>query len=149
MKHREAVSKPIIDKFIDHVKHIPGTGKVGALGFCWGGRYAILATHGGAGGVDAGYACHPAMVGIPADLDPVSKPLSLAFGDQDSLVNQEAVGQFIDVLGKKKDIPHEIRIYEDQIHGFAVRGDENNEKDKKAMDDAFKQGIDWFNKYLS
>ena len=37
-KHREGVSRPIIDGFINTVKMIPRTNKVGALGFCWGGR---------------------------------------------------------------------------------------------------------------
>ena len=35
------------------------------------------------------------------------------------------------------------------MHGFALRSDWSSDKDKKAMDDAEKQGIDWFNKFLS
>merc|ERR1712000_733108 len=54
-----------------------------------------------------------------------------------------------DVMAKKTDLPHELRIYEDQVHGFALRGDWSSEKDKKSMDDAEKQGVDWFNKYLA
>jgi Dienelactone hydrolase family len=57
MKHREAVSEPLISGFINTVRQIPGTNKVGAIGFCWGGRYAILQAHGkredSVGGVDA------------------------------------------------------------------------------------------------
>lgn len=59
------------------------------------------------------------------------------------------MGQIQDVLAKKTDVPHEIRIYEDQVHGFALRSDWSSEKDKKAMDDAERQGIEWFRKYLS
>ena len=33
VKHREGVSKPLIDSFIKAVRAIPGTGKVGAIGF--------------------------------------------------------------------------------------------------------------------
>jgi hypothetical protein len=39
-------------------------------------------------------------------------------------------------------------VTEDQVHGFALRGDWSSEKDKKAMDDAEKQGVEWFKKYL-
>ena len=101
------------------------------------------------GGVDAAFAAHPSLVAIPGDFDPVSKPLSLALGTQDSLLDTKQIGQIQDTLAKKTDVPHEIRLYEDQVHGFALRGDWSSEKDKKAMDEAEKQAIEWFNKYLS
>lgn len=100
-------------------------------------------------GVDAAYACHPSLVAVPGDFDPVVKPLSLAVGDKDSLLDNDTVEKIQDLMGKKADVPHERRIYEDQIHGFALRNDWSSEKDRKAMDDSEKQDIDWFNKYLS
>jgi len=157
VSHREGVTLPKIDAFVNHVRSIPGTNKIGAVGFCWGGRYAILEAHGprtnseGAtiGGVDAAFAAHPSLVSIPADFEAVTKPLSLAVGTKDSLLSEEQIGQIQDILAKKVDLPKEIRIYEDQVHGFALRGDWSSEKDKKAMDEAEKQGIEWFEKYLS
>ena len=155
-KHREGVSRPIIDGFVNAVRMLPGTDKIGALGFCWGGRYAILQAHGqekdangsSVGGVDAAVACHPNLVAIPGDFDPITKPLSLALGTKDSLLDQASVGSIQDLMAKKTNVPHEIRLYEDQLHGFALRSDWSSEKDKKAMDEAGQQGIDWFNSYL-
>ena len=157
IRHREGVSKPLIDGFINTLRLTPGTNKIGAIGFCWGGRYAILEAHGPAknadgsaiGGVDAAYACHPSLVAVPGDFDPIIKPISLAVGTKDSLLDMDTVGKIQDLLGKKLDVPHELQIYEDQIHGFALRGDWSSEKDKKAMDDAEKQGIEFFKKYLA
>lgn len=64
------MSEPIISGFINAVKQIPGTNKVGAIGFCWGGRYAILQAHQprgeSGGGVDAVYACHPSLLSVSA-----------------------------------------------------------------------------------
>ena len=152
IRHREAISQPIISGFIDTVRHIPGTTKVGAIGFCWGGRYAILHARGAdtvGGGVDAAYACHPSLLAIPADFDAVRAPLSLALGSKDSLLNAKSVGQIKEILEKKKQTsPSEVRVYEGQIHGFALRSDWSSEKDKEAMDEAARQGIAWFGKYL-
>lgn len=116
--HREGVTKPLIDGFVNTVRMIPGTNKIGAIGFCWGGRYAILQAHGQAkdgkgsdiGGVDAAYACHPSLVAIPGDFEPVTKPLSLAMGTKDSLLDTKSVGKIQDLMAKKTDVPHEIRV---------------------------------------
>jgi len=146
LKHPESTTRPLISSFVSSVRALPGTGKVGAIGFCWGGRYAILAAH---GDVDAAYACHPSLISIPGDFEDVSKPLSLAVGDHDSLLDNDNVQKIKDVLAKNASVPHEVTIYEDQVHGFTLRGDFSSEKDKKAMDAAQKQGFAWFNKYLA
>lgn len=99
--------------------------------------------------VDAAVACHPSLVAIPDDFDPISKPISIAVGDQDGLLPDSENEKIRDIFKKKTDVPNEIKTYEDQVHGFALRGDFSHEKDKKAMDDATSQGLAWFNKYLS
>lgn len=157
VKHREAVSRPLIHGFVNTVRTTPGIDKVGVIGFCWGGRYAILEAHAppkgdsgsSFGGVDAAYACHPSLVTIPGDFDPVTKPLSLALGSKDSLLDSASIGKIQDTMANKTNVPHEIQIYEDQVHGFALRSDWSSDKDKKAMDDAEKQGVAWFSEYLS
>ena len=146
ISHREAVSKPIIDGFIRHVKTIPGTNKVGALGFCWGGRYALLAAH---GKVDAAVAMHPSLLAVPGDLEGISKPVSIGLGYRDRIVDEKPRGAIHDALGKKTDVETEIRIYEGAIHGFALRGDWSNDREKEVMDEATKQGVEWFAKYLA
>lgn len=118
IKHREGVTKPLLDGFINTVRMTPGTNKIGAVGFCWGGRYAILEAHGrhqddkgsDIGGVDAAVAYHPSLVAIPGDFDPVSVPLTLALGTKDSLLDQKSVGQIQDLMAKKVDLPHELRV---------------------------------------
>jgi dienelactone hydrolase len=151
LKHREAVSKPIIEGFIQSVRHMPEVDKVGVIGFCWGGRYAILAAHETEPGrsVDAAYACHPSLVAVPGDFEPVKKPVSIAVGNKDSLLGEKEIGQIREIFGKMSEVPTEVKVYDDQVHGFSLRGDWSSEKDKKAMDDAEKQGVAWFSKHLS
>ena len=144
------MSRPIIEGFIRQVKTIPGTNKVGALGFCWGGRYALLAAGGGGEGlVDAAVAAHPSLLAVPGDLEGISKPVSVALGDRDGLVDAGTRGGIQDALAKKTDVEHEMRVYEGMIHGFALRGDWSSEAEKRAMDEVTSQGVEWFGKYLA
>lgn len=119
VKHREAVTRPLVDGFINTVRMIPGTNKIGAIGFCWGGRYAVLQAHGRSldgegssiGGVDAAYACHPSMISIPGDFEPVTKPLSIALGSKDGLTDVNSAEKIKEVLDAKKNVPHEIQVW--------------------------------------
>jgi len=95
------------------------------------------------------FAAKPATWGQAIDVpDMVRVPLSLALGDHDSLLDEKSVAQIKELM-EKKSSPSEVRVYEDQVHGFALRSDWSSEKDKKAMDESERQGIEWFNKYLS
>lgn len=132
---------------------IPGTHKVGVFGFCWGCQYAVLQARGrkiaedgssSVGGADAVVVCHPSLLAIPGDFEDVNRPISLAVGTKDSMLDMDGVGKIREVLeGPKKDVPHEcegicrvdvvhvekhtdesdVQFYEDQVHGFALRGD--------------------------
>ncbi len=50
------------------------------------------------------------MLAVPGDLDPVTKPLSLAVGNKDSLLDNDTLGKIQDLLAKKTDVPHELRV---------------------------------------
>ena len=39
-----------------------------------------------------------------------SEPLSLALGTKDSLLDQGTVGKIQDLMAKKTEVPHEIRV---------------------------------------
>jgi dienelactone hydrolase len=55
-----------------------------------------------------------------------------------------------EVMGRKRGegVEGEVVVYEGQVHGFALRGDQERVEDKEAMDRAAQQGIEWFRKHL-
>jgi len=135
VKHREAVSLPLIQKFIQHLRSDPAHKKIGAVGFCWGGRYAILLTHEGADPyVDAAVACHPSSLSIPSEIEKIARPVDIEVGDSDDMLKMPDVEKIQAIFMNKPQC--EIEIHPDQVHGFAVRGDLSKEHDKKAKEKA-------------
>ena len=133
--HRDSISHPLISSFIDTIRNIPGTRSVGAIGFCWGGRYAILqardrpllpeegsssitttttpreASTADGGGVDAAYACHPSLLAVPEDLEAVTKPLSLALAELDPILSESQIAGIREVMaGKVGGVPWEVKV---------------------------------------
>ncbi|KZS96363.1 putative cytoplasm protein [Sistotremastrum niveocremeum HHB9708] len=147
VKHREAVSLPLIKNAVEAIRADPATGKLGAVGFCWGGRYAILLAHAGSQ-VDAAVAHHPSFLGLPDDVEPVAKPLAVTVGDKDSMLDQKGVAQLKEILTSKAGVPSEVTVYPGAHHGFTVRGDLNNETEREQKEQAAEQTIAWMRKYL-
>jgi len=135
IKHREAVSLPLIQSFVRHLRSDPAHKKIGAVGFCWGGRYAVLLAHEGTDPyVDAAVACHPSFLSIPSEIEKIEKPVAVEVGDQDDILKMPEVEKIQEIFKSKPQC--EIEVYPDQVHGFAVRGDLSKESDKKAKEKA-------------
>lgn len=85
-RHREAVSRPIIDGYFSKLRSELPTAKIGAVGFCWGGRYVVLLTHADAPvQIDCAVACHPSFLSV-AEVRKATKPVSIQVGDKDAMV---------------------------------------------------------------
>jgi carboxymethylenebutenolidase len=105
---------------VEAARSLPeSTGKVGALGFCLGGKLAYLAA--AECGVDCAVGYYG--VGIQDSLELASKitcPLALHFGSTDPLNPPEAVEKVKAALG---DMPNvKLYIYEDAGHAFSRSG---------------------------
>ncbi|KAF3915024.1 hypothetical protein ABW21_db0200713 [Orbilia brochopaga] len=145
--HRESVSRPIVTTWFAafHAEQTDIGAKTGVAGFCWGGRYAILMND----YVDAIYAAHPSFLGIPNEVEMITKPVSFALGEKDAVVPLKNVEKIKGILSKKKDsLDSEVVVYEGMVHSFAVRSNPEFPEAKKGLEGSETQAVEWFTKHL-
>lgn len=148
IRHREAISKPIIEKFVSSIRNETSHVKIGTVGFCWGGRYAILmASDNDYPHLDCSIANHPAFLSVPDELKVVNKPVLIQVGDADAMMPVAQVEEAQKIFQDKTNA--QVAVYPGAVHGFAARGDQNNEKEKQQKTDATDAAIKFLQKHLS
>jgi dienelactone hydrolase len=128
---------------------------IGAAGFCWGGKpvltlaHAESVTESGKPLVDAVFAGHPAGIALPDDVKRVTRPVSLAIGDQDITLPMTQVDSIRKTWDEEtKDVPTEVVVYPGAGHGFCVRADPKNKKQFEQSQEAENQAVKWFQKHI-
>jgi carboxymethylenebutenolidase len=120
-----------------------GTGKLGAVGFCFGG--AVVNQLAVRLGSDLG-AGVPFYGGQPsaADAAKIKAPINAQFGELDKRINDgwPAYDEALTAAG----VVHEGHIYKGANHGF--HNDSTPRYDEAAAKQAWERTLAWFNKYL-
>ncbi|MFI2363892.1 dienelactone hydrolase family protein [Promicromonospora sp. NPDC019610] len=100
------------------------TGRVGVLGFCLGGRFALVAA--GRGGFDAAavnYGLLPAGKQEPAELDRMLSdpcPVVASYGDRDRVVDIAEVDKLRTGL-ERSGVPVDLKVYPGATHSFLAQ----------------------------
>ena len=123
---------------------------VSAVGFCWGGLYATLLSGGSPRpAVASSVLLHPSLLKLE-EFKGVSAPMLALFTGEDAQVPDKFRAEIIDVLGEKKakeGIDTGYHYYEEQRHGFSLRGDDTDPAVSKAATDAFERTKEWIKKH--
>ena len=140
----------------------PKSQKIGMVGFCWGGRYALRAgldenmiemDGGKVPLVDAVVALHPSNLVLPDDVENLVVPTSCGWGVEDVAVSFKQKGQMEEIHAKAKQagkkVPEtEHKAYKPGRHGFAVRGNPDDPQERACLEDSVTQILTWFGRYL-
>ena len=116
-----------IEDVIADLKNRPEcNGKVGMLGFCFGGRYVHLSA--ARLGIHAGAAFHGTAIGKNLDeTNKITCPMSLHFGDNDPVVPMEEVNAIKDAYAGKPNV--DIVVYEGAGHSFSMPSNQGYDAD--------------------
>jgi carboxymethylenebutenolidase len=94
-------------------------GSAVAMGFCYGGPYAVLGPK--RLGYAAGISCHGTqMLDYLHDLEDVSEPVCILWGDRDHRAPDEVLTAYRALASRKNNV--ELHIFPGVQHGYMMRG---------------------------
>jgi len=94
-------------------------GRAAAMGFCFGGPYAILGPK--RLGYDAGISCHGTqLIDYIKELDGVTQPVCIIWGDQDHAAPPPVQEVYRAVPARMKNV--DVNIFPGVLHGYMMRG---------------------------
>ncbi|KAL9618379.1 MAG: hypothetical protein Q9160_006887 [Pyrenula sp. 1 TL-2023] len=162
-RHKQEPTNKVCMDFLGALRRgTPQSQKIGMVGFCWGGRYAIragLESHMiEVDGkkiplVDAIVALHPSNMVLPEDVESLVVPVSYGWGVEDEAVKFATKGQVEEIhekaeKGGRKVPEMEHKVYKPGRHGFAVRGNPDDPQERACLEDSVMQVLDWFKRFL-
>jgi dienelactone hydrolase len=134
LRHTVAMADAIVESTIKTMRSELGTKKIGAVGYCYGGKYVARFLASGKG-LDAGFTAHPSGVEL-REWEAVGNPLSIAYGgelianrlrgcvlivlelDASSNASARSTTEATFIKGGKT---YQTSLYAGAEHGFAVR----------------------------
>ncbi|KAL1543197.1 carboxymethylenebutenolidase [Salvia divinorum] len=133
-------AKPVIEALKSK-----GFTKIGAVGFCWGAKVAVdLSKY---PYIQAAVLIHPSFVSVE-DIQGVKVPLSILAAEIDHVCPPELVKQFEAALNDMPDVDSFMKVFAGCSHGWSVRYNDEDEEAVKSAEEAHKDMLDWFVKYL-
>jgi len=144
-RHTVAMADAIVESTIKTMRSELGVKKIGAVGYCFGGKYVARFLASGKG-LDAGFTAHPSNVEM-AEWEAISAPLSIAYAESDNSSPPAARHSTEDTL-IKKGANYQISLYAGAEHGFAVRTNLTDPRKAFAQESAYFQAVRWFDAWI-
>ncbi|RYP57337.1 hypothetical protein DL769_009544 [Monosporascus sp. CRB-8-3] len=139
--HGPEATEPIIAAAIDYVRNGVGVSKVAVTGYCFGGRYSTRFLAEGKG-ADVGFAAHPSLL-EDSEIAAITRPLSIAAADTDELMPPTRRSEMEAAL-LTTGLAYSVTLYGGTQHGFGVRANISDPKQKFGKEQAFFQAVTWF-----
>jgi len=144
-KHPTSDIDSIIESTIKYMRGTLGVKKIGSVGYCFGGKYVVRFLAKGKG-VDAGFIAHPSLL-EPPEWQALAAPLSIGAAETDTAFPAPKRHE-AEVTLQKLGLPYQINLYGSVNHGFAVRANISDKRQKYAKEEAYLQAVRFFDAWL-
>lgn len=141
--HGVAQTDPIVAATIAYMKSDLKVTGIGATGYCYGGRYSFRAVTQGA---SAAFAAHPSLL-EDGEISAIKGPASVAAAESDSMMPATRRTE-IQALLQKTGLAYSFALYGGTSHGFGVRANVSDPKQKLGKEEAFLQAVRWFDSWV-
>ena len=154
-QHGPDKTDPIVAAALSFMQSL-GIPRIGTAGYCYGGRYAFRAagtlgnttanTTANFDAVDAVFAAHPSLLSDD-EISASKAPASIAAAETDSMMS---VARRTEITTLLQDSGNEysFAVYGGTSHGFGVRANVTDPRQKFAKGEAFLQAARWFSVWL-
>lgn len=149
--HTTTEVDPITASAIKYLQN-KGFTRIGGVGYCFGAKYVVrfmskTLPGGGAGpAIHVGYSAHPSFVD-EEELAAIQGPYSVSAAETDSIFPTEKRWKSEEILIKTGQ-DWQINLLSGVEHGYAVRADLSDKRQKWSKEVAFQQAVDWMNFHL-
>ncbi|KAJ3693750.1 hypothetical protein LUZ60_009230 [Juncus effusus] len=123
-----------------------GVSVIGAAGFCWGAKVVVELAKSDEY-IKSAVLLHPSFVTVQ-DIQEVKCPISILGAEIDRTTPPEVAKQFEQILSTKPEVPSYVKIFPGVQHGWSVRYELNDTSAVAKAEEAHKDLLDWFTKYV-
>ncbi|GKT63085.1 dienelactone hydrolase family protein [Colletotrichum tofieldiae] len=140
-QHGPNVTDPIVANSIKYLREELRVDKVAVTGYCFGGRYSFRVLADGKG-ADVGFAAHPSLL-TDDEIKAITGPASVAAAETDNLMSPARRAE-VETLLSETGQPFSVALYGGTSHGFAVRANISDPRQKFGKEEAFFQAVRFF-----
>ncbi|PWN33020.1 alpha/beta-hydrolase [Meira miltonrushii] len=135
-----------VETFLSALKETQSVKRVGASGYCYGGKLAIDFNTKGL--VDVTVVNHPSFVNASSFAD-LKGPILFNCAEEDDMFPVKTVEQVRAMLDNNDKAPkHDFKVFKGTAHSFCARPNLADEHVKKGFEEATSRTADWFKSHL-
>ncbi|KAL9072325.1 MAG: hypothetical protein Q9161_003644 [Pseudevernia consocians] len=137
---------PEIETCAKALKQEHGFKKLGAMGFCFGGWAVFQLGAKGKNLVDCISTAHPSLT-TKEEIDAVAVPVQIIAPEHDPQLTPE-LKAYVNSVIPGLNLEYDYQYFPGLMHGFAIRCDQNDVKQKKGFERAKNVAVGWFAQFL-
>lgn len=145
-RNSKSIRFPEVESFAKSLKQEHGFKKLGAIGFCWGGWAVFQLGAKGNNLVDCISTAHPSLL-TKEEIDAVAVPVQILAPEHDPQLTPELKAHANSVI-PSLNVEYDYQYFPGLMHGFAVRCDQSDAKQKKGFERAKNAAVGWFAQFL-